>query len=370
METDKTSLMDLARGAAFLGAGGGGDPYIGRLMLQQELESGGSLDLVDVVSVPDDALVVPVATMGAPTVMTERIPSSDATIRAVRKLEELKGQTVDYIVPAEAGGINCTLPLVIGSRMGLPVIDGDGMGRAFPELQMVTFAIHGVPTSPVVLASEEGDLVVVHGSNNLRAEQISRVVVTEMGGMAQIGLYAMSGRELKESAIAGTVSLARRIGAEIRSARERHQDPFESLISFLRKPDVQRWAQVIFDGKIVDLKRETTRGFSVGTVIIDSMGSAKERCEIQFQNEFLVARTGTRTLTIVPDIISILDRETAEPITTDGLKYGQRVKVLGMSVPPIMRTEAALATFGPGVFGLQEEYVPIEKLTQSCNESI
>ncbi len=370
METDKTSLIDLARGAAFLGAGGGGDPYIGRLMLQQEFENGASLNLVDVASVPDDALVVPVATMGAPTVMNERIPSSDATIAAVRKLEALKGRDVDYIAPAEAGGINCTLPLVIGSRMGLPVIDGDGMGRAFPELQMVTFAIQGVPASPVVLATDEGDLVVVYGSSNLRAEQLARTVVTEMGGMAQIALYAMSGRELKESAIAGTVSLARRIGAEIRSARERHQDPFESLISFLGQPDVQRFAHVIFDGKIRDLKRETTRGFSVGKVIIDSMGADKEVCEILFQNEFLVARIGTRTLTIVPDIISILDRETAEPITTDGLKYGQRVKVLGMSVPPIMRTEAALSTFGPAVFGLQEEYVPIERLTESCTESV
>lgn len=362
MEFDKTSLLDLARGAAFLGAGGGGDPYIGRLMLQQVIANGAFPDLVALESVPDEALVIPVATMGAPTVMNERIPSADATIAAVRKLEELFGKRVDYVVPAEAGGINCTLPLVVGALMGLPVVDCDGMGRAFPELQMVTFAIHGVPTSPVVLATEEGDLVVVYGSDNLRAEQLARAVVTEMGGMAQIGLYAMSGRELKDAGIEGTVSLCRVLGACIREARERHQDPFDAVIGFLEGPAGGRHARVLFDGKIVDLRRETTRGFSVGKLVLESTGGAREQCEVLFQNEFLVARNGARTLAMVPDIITVLDRESAEPITADGLKYGQRVKVMGVSVPPIMRSDAALATFGPGPFGLEQDYVPIEEL--------
>ena len=42
-------------------------------------------------------------------------------------------------MPIEAGGVNSLLPLALAARLGLPVIDADGMGRAFPELQMVTF---------------------------------------------------------------------------------------------------------------------------------------------------------------------------------------------------------------------------------------
>ena len=30
----------------------------------------------------------------------------------------------------------------------------------------------------------------------------------------------------------------------------------------------------------------------------------------------------------MPDLICVLDAETAEPITTEGLRYGQRVRVL------------------------------------------
>ena len=39
-------------------------------------------------------------------------------------------------MPAETGGINSFAPLVAGANLGLPVLDADGMGRAFPELQV------------------------------------------------------------------------------------------------------------------------------------------------------------------------------------------------------------------------------------------
>ena len=37
------TLLDLAVGAAFLGTGGGGDPYIGRLMVQAAIDEGGTV---------------------------------------------------------------------------------------------------------------------------------------------------------------------------------------------------------------------------------------------------------------------------------------------------------------------------------------
>jgi DUF917 family protein len=65
---------------------------------------------------------------------------------------------------------------------------------------------------------------------------------------------------------------------------------------------------------------------------------------------------------IVPDLICVLDRETAEPITTERLRYGQRVTVMAVAVPEIMRTPAALALFGPGAFGFSEPYQPLETM--------
>ena len=82
---------------------------------------------------------------------------------------------------------------------------------------------------------------------------------------------------------------------------------------------------------------------------------------IVFQNENLVARTGAKTVAIVPDLICVVDRETAGPITVEAMKYGQRVKVIGTSAAPILRRPEALAVFGPRAFGLEEEFIPIEK---------
>ncbi len=81
-----------------------------------------------------------------------------------------------------------------------------------------------------------------------------------------------------------------------------------------------------------------------------------------FRNENLVARSEGRVRAIVPDLICVLDRETAEPITTEGLRYGQRVKVMGVSVPAVMRTPEALAIFGPKCFGIDEPFQPIESI--------
>ena len=67
-------IVDLARGAAVLGTGGGGDPYVGRLLAEQALRAHGPVELVSPADLPPDACVVPVAMMGAPTVMVEKTP--------------------------------------------------------------------------------------------------------------------------------------------------------------------------------------------------------------------------------------------------------------------------------------------------------
>ena len=54
-------------------------------------------------------------------------------------------------LPIEAGGVNSMLPIAAAARLNLPLVDVDGMGRAFPELQMVTFTIGGLSATPMAL---------------------------------------------------------------------------------------------------------------------------------------------------------------------------------------------------------------------------
>ncbi len=356
-------LPDLARGAAFLGTGGGGNPYIGRLMVELAMrETGRELELLDLSDVPDDALVIPTAMMGAPTCIVEKLPQGMEAANSLRRLEHHLGRTAFATMPIEAGGVNSMIPLVVGLRLGLPVVDADGMGRAFPELFHETFHVYGVPGTPMVVTNDHGDQALIETHDNHMMEWMARGLTIRMGGVAYIAEYAMDGATAKRVSISGTLGLGLKIGRAIREAHERRLDPFAHIVETLAGTSYTP-GKVIFEGKIVEVFRRTAEGFAKGAVLIQQLdgetGGGADVLQIEFQNENLIAQIGERVLAVVPDLICILDSETAEPLTTEELRYGQRVKVMAVSVPPIMRTPAALAVWGPRHFGFDLDFVPM-----------
>ena len=140
-------LDDLARGAALLGTGGGGDPFVGKMLVTQALGEAGEITILDPEELDDDAWVIPVAQMGAPTVVVEKMPRGTEPELALITLEKHTGRTADATMPMECGGINSMIPLLVAARRGLPVVDADGMGRAFPQLEMETFSVYGISAS-------------------------------------------------------------------------------------------------------------------------------------------------------------------------------------------------------------------------------
>jgi uncharacterized protein len=359
MILNKTDLIDLCRGAAFLGTGGGGDPYIGQLMVEHAMSEANPVEIIDPSEVPDDALVIPTAMMGAPTVLVEKLPRGNEAVLSLQRLEQHLKKKAFATMPIEIGGINSTIPLVVGARLNLPVVDADGMGRAFPELQMETFAVYGVSGTPMAISNEYGDCTLIETHDNKMMEWIARGVAIRMGGAAYIAEYPMTGEEVKRTAVPNTLTLALKIGRCIREAREAHMNPFESLLNLLPKTPYS-FGKIIFSGKIIDMFRETRAGFAAGKAQIQGLGEWRGIMVIEIQNENLTARVDGILKAIVPDLICIMDSETAEPITTETLRYGQRVTVMGVAVPPMMRTPEALAVFGPAGFGFKEPFTPIE----------
>lgn len=353
-------LVDLARGAALLGTGGGGDPLIGRLMVAQALGPERALTIWDPDDVPDRALVIPTAQMGAPTVVVEKIPRGTEPVTALRTLERHLGRRADATMPIECGGINSMIPLIVGARTGLPVVDADGMGRAFPELQMETFGVYGVPGSPLALAGENGETAIVDaGPDNHRMEWLARGLTIRLGGVAHIAEYPMTGEQVRTTAVPRTISLALALGTAIARARAAHVDPVTAISQALA-PTLYSHLRVLMHGKVVDVERRTVDGFARGRARIAGVGGGSSM-EIIFQNENLAAIVDGEICCSVPDLICILAAETAEPITTEHLRYGHRVRVVGISTPELMRTPQALATFGPAAFGLDHEFVPVEQ---------
>ncbi|SDM04318.1 DUF917 domain-containing protein [Microbacterium azadirachtae] len=352
-------LPDLARGATLLGTGGGGDPYIGSKLVERVLGEG-SITILDPDELADDLFVIPTAQMGAPTVMVEKIPAGTEPTQALRALEAHLGRTADATMPIECGGINSMIPLVVAAETGLPVVDADGMGRAFPELSMETFAVYGVHGSPLALAGERGETVLIDtGDDDRQMEWLARAVTIRLGGVGHIAEYAMTGADVRRTAVPRTISMALALGRAIREAREQHRSPFAAIADVL-STTLYPHVRELCTGKVVDVERRTTEGFAKGRAVIAPL-DGDGTFEIRFQNENLTAHRDGALVAIVPDLICVVDHETAEPITTEGLRYGQRVRVLGISTPEMMRTPAALEAFGPAAFGLDEAFLPVER---------
>ncbi|WP_407270420.1 DUF917 domain-containing protein [Radiobacillus sp. PE A8.2] len=359
---DKQEIEDIAVGAALLGTGGGGDPYIGKLMALQAIEEYGPIKLLDPEEVPDDAMIVPSAMMGAPTVMIEKVPSGEEAVTAFQSLRDYLGEEIYATMPIEAGGVNSLLPFALAARQGIPVVDCDGMGRAFPELQMVTFYLDGLEATPMVLSDEKGNGMLLNTINSVWAERLARGATIEMGGSVMLAIYPMKGKDLKRSAIRNSLSLEEKIGRSIREAKAKNYDAIDEVLKITS-------GFKLFQGKVKDIDRKTETGFARGTAIIEGIKDYKgQELELNFQNEHLLAKTEEKLLCVTPDLIAVLDAETGMPITTEGLRYGARCIVIGMPCDPKWRTEKAIEIAGPSYFGYDVAYTPVEKLAGKGEE--
>src|SRR5262252_272337 len=350
---DPDALHALARGCAVLGAGGGGDPYLGLLQSLQATEDYGPVALVDIDELPADSLIMPCGGIGAPTVSIEKIENGDEGSRLREHLEFVTGGKVAALMAAEIGGSNGLLPAAWAARMRLPLVDADGMGRAFPEVPQVTMHLAGISPSPAVMTDERGNLVVFRAISGHWMERLERAAAVEFGGAASSTEFSLTAAQARTATVRGSVSLAIRIGEAVAHA---DGSPVAALIA-------EMGAFRLVTGKVSDVERHTTKGFVRGSVVVEGLGDDAGRLlRLEIQNENLVALEQGRVLASVPDLITVLDSETADAIPTERVRYGQRVTVIAMQCASIWRSAFGLEMAGPRAFGYDFDYVPVEEL--------
>jgi DUF917 family protein len=342
-------LLPLSIGAALLGTGGGGNPYIGMLRARELIRKGAQVRVIPLEALKDDAWIAEVGGIGAPVVGVEKIEEGGECYRAMRAVEETAGVKVSAVISAEIGGANAIEPIIAAAMAGLPVVDGDGMGRAFPEVQMTTYMIYGADVSPAAIADEKGNVVVFREIIDMFwLERFARDVAVAMGAGAGFAVAPMRGDFVRRTAIPGTVTQALEIGRTVLDARAKRQNVVERVVA-------STGAKLFFTGKITDIRRELKGGFARGHAIIAGIGDwAGSEARIAIQNENLVLWIDEKPVVMVPDLIMNLEIDTGEPITTEMLRYGQRVAVIGLPVHDLMKTPRALEIVGPKAFGFPE----------------
>lgn len=357
-----SEIEDIALGASLLGAGGGGDPYIGKLVAIGAVRECGDVTLLDPEEIPDDALIVPIAMMGAPTVLNEKAIGGNEYKTLFKMISQFYGKEIYAFMPIEAGGVNSMIPIAACARLGKPMVDADGMGRAFPELQMVTFTIGGMKATPMALTDEKGNCVIFDTITNKWTEELARSVTMSCGGSVSVCMYAMNGKQLKQYAVKNIVTRSENLGKAIRTLKNSTENSTEE--AFYKATGGYK----LFRGKISDVLRETRGAFNFGKVLLDGLGEFKGRSAyVEFQNENLLAVVDGKVVATVPDLISLVDTETFMPVTTDALKYGKRVYVIGLPCFELWRCKKGLELVGPRYFGCDTDYIPVEERSKAVN---
>jgi DUF917 family protein len=179
-------------------------------------------------------------------------------------------------------------------------------------------------------------------------ERHARAFTVAAGGIALGAHYLLTHETAPGAVIEGTVSRAIQVGRRLLSSAEPVIEIAEEL-----------GAAVLIGGKVIDIDRNTAGGFTRGSVTIEGIGEARGRMiRVEIQNENLVVIEDGAVVVSVPDLVTILDSETGEAISTEMLRFGQRVSVLAWACDPLWRTPRGIELAGPHAFDFDFDYVP------------
>jgi len=372
----REDIEPLLEGLAVFGTGGGGSPAWGRAIMEHDLAVGRTYLLIPPADVPDEAAVVSGGYMGSVKVldamgMDQVVKEWDSRFElqeAFRLMRRVIGRPIDYVVPFELGGLNTPVILSLGARLGLPVVDGDALGRAAPETQMTTFLAYGISLEPMPLVDRAGNSVVVWDATDpAYADELGRWVVNRGGGTGANNHYAMSGRQLKDSVVPGTITMALEAGRIIQAARSEGRDPVGAFAAFAG-------GSVLLSGKVREISSLEDAGHYVTTVTIAGNGDRAGRTlRVVIKNETMAAWLDGRLVVILPDLLCLLDPVTGRGIMSVELEPGLAVAAVVAPCHPRLRrameTPVGARAFSGARYGHPDlTYRPLEQLLPSATK--
>lgn len=350
----KNDIDLVAIGAKFLGCGGGGDTFTLVTLLKSLMKD--QRIVVKQLHELNDEWVLPVAIVGSPVLFSERLLAGDECNKMLETYKEHSNKRIDAILPIEIGGMNALLPLIIALETGVPVVDGDGMGRAFPELNMSPLYTSDISITPLALyfPNRESTLFDVPVLDRKQFITELRQQVNDRGGIAYLAAYGAAGRKIRPHIIPNTLRLLFDIGNVIQFSIRR-EEKIESLKEVFYQSTYGS-LETIFQGSIENVEREFVDASIEGSAILKgSSPYANQTMKLYFHNEFLVANINEEILSIVPDLTVVLDYQTLIPYATEEIQPGMAVLILSIKAPNLLKKKGLVEQTGPAGYGLVKE---------------
>lgn len=367
----ETDLEYLRIGTYILGCGGGGTPYPIFLEMRNMLKSGAKIRVINLHDAKNhvsegEGKFITVGFAGSPTVADEQLQGHELT-NASNALFDYLHSKPDGVFPLEIGGGNGFKGLYCGAstKLDIPVIDADLMGRAYPtHHQILPCALKDEMYLTVTSVSDGNgnDFLITNAQSDLYVEKMMRAALAEIGAHVGVVNVPMSCDDLKDMTVHHSLSVAWRIGRAIKIARSKFEiNKLPERI--LNSVGGSTSGRTIFEGKIIGVEKKLFKGHVYGEVIIEN--EVGDKLVIPFKNENIVAKiqhkgsTDWEVVASVPDLISVCYAEDGEAVGTPEYRYGVMVFVLAFSPSNLwVDTEKALAVGGPKSFGPAFEAIP------------
>jgi uncharacterized protein len=224
--TNSYGIQDIhfiVAGAAILASGGGGS-YEDAISILEELAASGWGGEVSVKPYDGATDCCVLALMGSPDA-AEALTLTDienAIGNTLSLYQNATGSTLGCVIPVEIGPINSIIPLIAAALSGNAiewVVDGDGAGRAVPELPQTTYS-GALSPSPCALANDADTAVdiqsaVLTASTASQTETLAGGIVSAFGSFSGIALWpsnAGNNHALAGNYIENTLSQAWALG--------------------------------------------------------------------------------------------------------------------------------------------------------------
>jgi len=369
-EIDSKQQLDwLLAGLGIFGVGGGGDPWdFGKPVVDNDLAEGRSYQLVELADVADDAIVVSGGYLGS---VADPIDTSEVLDRwskdfefgrAIREMERYLSRKVDYLLASELGGGNTIVMLTAGARLGLPVIDGDGAGRAVPEAQMTSLVGHDLPLSPMNMLDLDGNLVIIEKESNLFADLLGRFMVTRTKGMVASVSSPITGRDAKLAVVPETISQAVELGKFCDALSGTALERLDQLSVFLD-------AVPLFWGEVVRVDGDNAKGHYYARVELSGEGRyAGSSFRIAIKNETMAGWRNDQPVCIFPDLLMMISPDTLDGVMSASIAEGKEMLIIGKPCHSLLResmkSSAGAKAFSSERYGEHMIYRPIAELVR------
>lgn len=368
-------MLDYIRGAVILGCGGGGVAESGKEQVDYAFEKGLKFNLKDISEYKDDEMMCIISGVGggvSPEIKKKVEPYQNKApvsrearherlLKTIEVLESYIGKKFSSCVPSETGGGNGVMPMLLNALKGNPSVDGDGCGRAKPEICISLTHVSGIPIAPISVVTPFLESVIIKSAvDDYRGEDMTRYLAVASGGGVTAARSSAPVKNFKKSIAVGQVTRCQKIGAAIRKATESGSDPVEA---FIKTTDAYK----LFEGKVTEYEFEGRGGFNWGNWHIKGSGKYNgETLKVWYKNENLVSWLNEKPYVVSPDLICIVDSKTCDGLSNFSTAGNDKrdVTVLGVKAIDAWRSAKGIEIFGPQHFGFDLDYTPLEEIVK------